>query len=80
MTLPGPMGLSMRDRAAEAEVRAGLAAVETGLLEATKSDVPFITEAAQRLVRRGRRTAPPAVPAAAGTAARPCASAPARPR
>ncbi|MEU1667349.1 polyprenyl synthetase family protein [Streptomyces sparsogenes] len=53
MTLPGPMGLSMRDRAAEAEVGAGLAAVEAGLLDATKSDVPFITEAAQRLVRAG---------------------------
>ncbi|MER7791665.1 polyprenyl synthetase family protein [Streptomyces sp. NPDC097640] len=55
MTLPGPMGLSMRDRAVEADVRAGLAAVEAGLLEATKSDVPFITEAAQHLVRAGAK-------------------------
>ncbi|MGY0060353.1 polyprenyl synthetase family protein [Streptomyces sp. LZ34] len=55
MTLPGPMGLSMRDRTVEAGVRAGLAAVEAGLLEATKSDVPFITEAAQHLVRAGAK-------------------------
>nr|WP_206314640.1 polyprenyl synthetase family protein [Streptomyces coryli] len=37
----------------EADVQAGLAAVEEGLFEATKSDVPFITEAAQHLVRAG---------------------------
>ena len=53
MTVVGPFGLSVRDQALEADVRAGLAAVEEGLLEATKSDVPFITEAAQHLVRAG---------------------------
>lgn len=55
MTLLGPMGLAMRDHTMEADIRAGLAAVEAGLLEATKSDVPFITEAAQHLVRAGAK-------------------------
>ncbi|MET9291534.1 polyprenyl synthetase family protein [Streptomyces sp. NPDC003077] len=53
MTVVGPFGLSVRDQALEADVQAGLGAVEEGLLEATKSDVPFITEAAQHLVRAG---------------------------
>ncbi|MFJ9049347.1 polyprenyl synthetase family protein [Streptomyces bacillaris] len=53
MTVVGPFGLHVRDQAFEADVHAGLAAVEAGLLEATKSDVPFITEAAQHLVRAG---------------------------
>ncbi|MFE4635285.1 polyprenyl synthetase family protein [Streptomyces sp. NPDC056773] len=53
MTVVGPFGLSVRDKALETDVQAGLAAVEAGLLEATKSEVPFITEAAQHLVRAG---------------------------
>ncbi|MEV4440531.1 polyprenyl synthetase family protein [Streptomyces sp. NPDC049577] len=53
MTVVGPLGLNVRDQALEADVQAGLAAVEEGLLEATKSGVPFITEAAQHLVRAG---------------------------
>lgn len=53
MTVVGPFGLSVRDQALEADVQAGLVAVEEGLLEATKSEVPFITEAAQHLVRAG---------------------------
>ncbi|MEW2300645.1 polyprenyl synthetase family protein [Streptomyces sp. NPDC006655] len=53
MTVVGPFGLNVRDQALEADVQAGLAAVEEGLLEATKSEVPFITEAAQHLVRAG---------------------------
>ncbi|HEX5568820.1 MAG TPA: polyprenyl synthetase family protein [Streptomyces sp.] len=53
MTVVGPFGLSVRDQALEADVQAGLAAVEEGLIEATKSGVPFITEAAQHLVRAG---------------------------
>ncbi|OEU85186.1 geranylgeranyl pyrophosphate synthase [Streptomyces abyssalis] len=53
MTDVGPFGLTVRDKALEADVRAGLAAVEEGLFEATKSDVPFITGAAQHLVRAG---------------------------
>ncbi|MCS0602896.1 polyprenyl synthetase family protein [Streptomyces sp. LP11] len=53
MTVVGPFGLSVRDQALEADVQAGLTAVEEGLLEATKSEVPFITGAAQHLVRAG---------------------------
>lgn len=53
MTVVGPFGLSVRDQALETDVQAGLAAFEAGLLEATKSEVPFITEAAQHLVRAG---------------------------
>ncbi|MGW8884723.1 polyprenyl synthetase family protein [Streptomyces sp. NPDC055749] len=53
MTVVGPFGLCVRDQALEADVQTGLAAVEAGLLEATKSEVPFITEAAQHLVRAG---------------------------
>ncbi|OII61810.1 geranylgeranyl pyrophosphate synthase [Streptomyces sp. CC53] len=53
MTAVGPFGLSVRDQALEADVQTGLAAVEAGLLDATKSDVPFITEAAQHLVLAG---------------------------
>ncbi|RMI36683.1 polyprenyl synthetase family protein [Streptomyces triticirhizae] len=53
MTVVGPFGVSVRDPALEAEVQAGLSAVEAGLVEATKSDVPLITEAAQHLVRAG---------------------------
>ncbi|GHH41673.1 polyprenyl synthetase family protein [Streptomyces candidus] len=53
MTVVGPFGLSVRDQALETDVQAGLAAVEEGLLDATKSEVPFITEAAQHLVRAG---------------------------
>ncbi|MET8812775.1 polyprenyl synthetase family protein [Streptomyces sp. NPDC004549] len=53
MTVGEPFGLSVRDQALEADVQAGLTAVEEGLLEATKSEVPFITGAAQHLVRAG---------------------------
>jgi heptaprenyl diphosphate synthase len=53
VTVVGPFGLSVRDQALEADVQAGLAAVEEGLLDATKSEVPFITQAAQHLVRAG---------------------------
>ncbi|MFD5753762.1 polyprenyl synthetase family protein, partial [Streptomyces sp. NPDC127044] len=53
MTVVGPFGLSVRDQALEADVQAGLTAVEEGLLEVTKSEVPFITEAAQHLLRAG---------------------------
>ena len=59
MTVVGPFGLSVRDQALEADVQAGLAAVEEGLLEATKSEVPFITEAAQHLVRAGGKLVRP---------------------
>ncbi|PJE95526.1 geranylgeranyl pyrophosphate synthase [Streptomyces carminius] len=53
MTVVGPFGLSVRDKALEAHVQAGLAAVEEGLIDATKSGVPFITEAARHLVQAG---------------------------
>ncbi|MEV0034469.1 polyprenyl synthetase family protein [Streptomyces sp. NPDC056909] len=53
MTVVEPFGLSVRGQALEADVQTGLAAVEAGLLKATKSEVPFITEAAQHLVRAG---------------------------
>jgi len=53
VTVVGPFGLSVRDQDLEADVQAGLAAVEAGLLDATKSEVPFITEAAQHLVSAG---------------------------
>ncbi|MGW0708695.1 polyprenyl synthetase family protein [Streptomyces sp. NPDC002643] len=53
MTVVEPFGLSARDQALEADVQAGLVAVEEGLLEATKSEVPFIQEAAQHLLRAG---------------------------
>ncbi|MFD5099080.1 polyprenyl synthetase family protein [Streptomyces albidochromogenes] len=53
MTVVGPFGLSVRDQALETDVQTGLAAVEEGLLDATKSEVPFITEAARHLVRAG---------------------------
>lgn len=61
MTVVGPFGLSVRDPALEADVLSGLSAVEAGLLEATKSDVPFITEAAQHLVRAGGKRFRPLV-------------------
>ncbi|WP_405613819.1 polyprenyl synthetase family protein [Streptomyces sp. NBC_01511] len=61
MTVVGPFGLSVRDPAVEADVLAGLSAVEAGLLEATKSEVPFITEAAQHLVRAGGKRFRPLV-------------------
>lgn len=61
MTVVGPFGLSVRDPALEADVLSGLSAVEAGLLEATKSEVPFITEAAQHLVRAGGKRFRPLV-------------------
>ncbi|WP_432036507.1 polyprenyl synthetase family protein [Streptomyces sp. HD1123-B1] len=61
MSVIGPLGLSVRDQTLEADTQAGLTAVEEGLLEATKSDVPFITEAAQHLVRAGGKRFRPLV-------------------
>lgn len=52
-TVVGPFGLSVMDEDLESGVRAGLSAVEEGLLEATKSDVRFITEASRHLVHAG---------------------------
>lgn len=53
MTVVGAFGLSVDDQALKADVQAGMAAVEQGLLEATKSDVPFITQTARHLVEAG---------------------------
>jgi heptaprenyl diphosphate synthase len=53
VTVVGPFGLSVWDEALEADIQAGLTAVEEGLLEATKSDVPFITDAARHLLQAG---------------------------
>ncbi|OIV39049.1 geranylgeranyl pyrophosphate synthase [Mangrovactinospora gilvigrisea] len=53
MTVDGPFGLRFADPALDADIRAGMAAVEEGLLEATKSDVPFITRAARHLLEAG---------------------------
>lgn len=53
MTTDGPLGLSISDDALKADILSGMAAVEEGLLEATKSDVPFITRAARHLVEAG---------------------------
>jgi heptaprenyl diphosphate synthase len=49
----GPFGLIVRDLALKADIQTGLAAVEAGLLDATRSEVPYITEAAEHLVRAG---------------------------
>ncbi|MEV5774941.1 polyprenyl synthetase family protein [Streptomyces antimycoticus] len=50
---------TVRDRALADGLRAAQAAVDEGLLKATKSDVPFITEAARELTRTaGRRLRP----------------------
>ncbi|MGP3940948.1 hypothetical protein [Streptomyces sp. 6N106] len=56
----------MRNRASADGLRAAQAAVDEGLLKATKSEVPFITEAARELTRTaGQRLRPlPALPAA----------------
>ncbi|AXI81490.1 polyprenyl synthetase family protein [Peterkaempfera bronchialis] len=53
MTVVGPFGLNMQDEALNADVRDGMAAVEEALLDATKSDVPFITVTAQHLLEAG---------------------------
>jgi len=53
VTVVGPFGLSVWDQTLETDVQAGLAAVEEGLLEATKSDVPFITDVARHLLQAG---------------------------
>lgn len=53
MTVIGPFGLTVLDDALEADVRAGMCAVEEGLAEATKSDVPFIMQAARHLAQAG---------------------------
>ncbi|MCK1796681.1 polyprenyl synthetase family protein [Streptomyces sp. XM4193] len=53
MAVVEPFRLTVRDQALEADIQAGLSAVEESLLAGTKSDVPFLTEAAQHLVLAG---------------------------
>lgn len=51
-TLANP---TLADHTWEPDLRAALAAVEDGLVEATRSDMPFIAEAARHLARPGSR-------------------------
>ena len=53
MAVVGPFGLNVQDRSLDADLRAGMAAVEQSLLEASKSGVPFITSAAHHLAEAG---------------------------
>ncbi|MGW4891397.1 polyprenyl synthetase family protein [Kitasatospora sp. NPDC004240] len=53
MTVVGPFGLSVQDRDLTRDVQAGMDAVETALIEAVKSDVPFITVTASHLIEAG---------------------------
>jgi heptaprenyl diphosphate synthase len=49
----GPLGLVVPDPALEAEIRAGIDAVEGLLRDAVKSDYPFVTETSRHLVEAG---------------------------
>ena len=49
----GSLGLPLRDAALEAELRAGMVAVEQLLLEAVKSDAPFVAETSRHLLDAG---------------------------
>lgn len=53
MTVVGPFGLSVQDRDLTRDVQAGMDAVESSLVEAVKSDVPFITITASHLIEAG---------------------------
>ncbi|MFI5531553.1 polyprenyl synthetase family protein [Kitasatospora sp. NPDC051853] len=53
MTVVGPFGLTVQDRDLTSDVQAGMDAVETALLEAVKSEVPFITVTASHLIEAG---------------------------
>lgn len=61
MTGSGSLGLPTADPALEAEIRAGLAAVEGLLLESVKSDYPFVTETSRHLVEAGGKRFRPLV-------------------
>jgi heptaprenyl diphosphate synthase len=49
----GPLGLVVPDAALEAEIRAGIDAVEAMLRDSVKSDYPFVTETSRHLVEAG---------------------------
>ena len=53
MTVTGPFGLHVPDPTLEQDVRAGMAAVEQMLHDATKSDYPFVTQTSRHLVDAG---------------------------
>ncbi|WP_441250679.1 polyprenyl synthetase family protein [Kitasatospora sp. McL0602] len=53
MTVVGPFGLSVQDRDLTRDVQTGMDAVEAALVEAVKSDVPFITITASHLIEAG---------------------------
>jgi heptaprenyl diphosphate synthase len=53
VTVAAPLGLFVPDPTLEADVRAGLAAVEELLRDAIKSDFPFVTETSRHLVDAG---------------------------
>lgn len=53
MTTDGLLGLPVIDSQLESDLRAGLAAVDEGLREATVSDYPFVTETSRHLVDAG---------------------------
>jgi heptaprenyl diphosphate synthase len=53
VTLAGPFGLAINDEALEADVIAGLAAVEQKLRDATKGEYAFVTETSRHLVQAG---------------------------
>lgn len=61
MTAAGSLGLPTADPALEAEIRAGLTAVEGLLLESIKSDYPFVTETSRHLVQAGGKRFRPLV-------------------
>ena len=70
VTVVGPFGLSVWDETLDADMQAGLAAVEEGLLEATKSDV--LHHRRRQAPSPGRRQALPATAGdARGTVRRP---------
>ncbi|MDX6225205.1 MAG: hypothetical protein QOE64_1581 [Frankiales bacterium] len=61
MTSPDTLGLRTADPALEADIRAGLAAVEGMLLDSVKSDYPFVTETSRHLVEAGGKRFRPLV-------------------
>ncbi|WP_037574989.1 polyprenyl synthetase family protein [Phaeacidiphilus oryzae] len=61
MAVVRPFGLGVQDESLESDIKLGMSAVEQSLLEATKSDTPFITEAAQHLLEAGGKRFRPLV-------------------
>ncbi|MYW05117.1 polyprenyl synthetase family protein [Streptomyces sp. SID3343] len=53
MAIVGPFGLSVTDETLDADIRAGMAAVEQELLAATKSEFAYLTQTSRHLVEAG---------------------------